>query len=73
MLYYAKNIKTSQILANASYEGQCIDKAVEAVRNSFFVGSINWKTAQTFNFDKFNKEQKLQFLEDNNVIVYQVT
>jgi hypothetical protein len=70
-MYYAKHTKTGQIIVQASNEIDCIDKAVKATRNSFFVGSINWITAQTSKFEEFTKQQKLDFLEDNKIMVYQ--
>jgi hypothetical protein len=70
-MYYAKHTKTGQIIAQAYNEIDCIDKAVKAVRDSFFVGSINWIVAQTFKFEEFTKQQKLDFLEDNKIMVYQ--
>jgi hypothetical protein len=72
-MFYGKHTKTGQIIVSSGNEIDCIDEAVEAVRSSFFIGSINWIVDQTLDFNKFTKEQKLQFLEDNNVIIYQVT
>ena len=70
-MYYAKHTKAGKIKAKAYNEIDCIDKAVKAVKESFIWVSLDRRTIHTLDFNKFTKEDKLKFLEDNKIMIYQ--